>query len=148
MLFPQERKSTGGIVTQEPVLWINWEQETPNIKGKEPPASQKTGKLTKYRNAGKIRGWGFLLMLHGFLTSIKAGGKVKGKEHPTSKTQGKYVLLMLSCCSLSSGQPLYSLYAYTFSCVAAWWGPVAGALPWDGNNHSRQWNHPAHFPSL
>lgn len=77
MLFPQERKSTGGIVMQEPGLWINWQQKTPNIKRKEPEASEKKAKLIKYLNTGQIMVWVFLLMLHGVLTSLKAGEKVK-----------------------------------------------------------------------
>lgn len=77
MLFPQERKSTGGILMQEPALWINWQQKTPNIERKEPEGSQKIAKLIKYLNAGQIMGWVFLLMRHGFLMSIKGGEKVK-----------------------------------------------------------------------
>lgn len=76
--FHTKRKSTVGIVMQEPALWINWEQETPNTERKEPAASQKIeNTLIKYLNAGEIMGWGFLLMLHGFLMSIKAVRRVK-----------------------------------------------------------------------
>ena len=39
---------------QEPVSWNNWEQETPDVKRREPAAPQKIEKLIKYLNAGKM----------------------------------------------------------------------------------------------
>lgn len=151
MLFPQERKSRGGTVMQEPGLWISWQQKTPDIRRKEPEASQKIAKLMKYLNAGHIMSWVFLLMLHGVLTSIKADEKVKlvlrkrtsyfrntrktySDHHPVAWAAGS--LWTQAVCTQSS------------ACTIAWWAPVPAAPPGDDKNNSRQWNYPRHCPSL
>lgn len=151
MLFPQERKSTGGIVMQEPGLWINWQQKTPNIKRKEPEASEKKAKLIKYLNTGQIMVWVFLLMLHGVLTSLKAGEKVKCAQKKNILLQEykeKCVLIINHPTAWTAGS-LWTQAAYTQTslCPTAQWAPVPAAPPGDDNNHSRQWHFPRHFPS-